>query len=79
MSASNFYIILSIVVLAIVAGLAIFVHKKGKGLTPLAGLAFAFIIAGIVFGDDRLIGYSLMGTGIILATIDIIKKSKPEV
>jgi hypothetical protein len=64
------------VVLAIIAILVFFVNKnkKGKKLSKLAGLSFAFIIAGIVFGDDRLVGYSLMGFGVILAIMDIIKK-----
>ncbi|AAM07011.1 TPA: hypothetical protein HA338_07060 [Methanosarcina acetivorans] len=75
---SQFYIITSIVILAIIALLVFFVkkNKKERKLTPLAGLAFGFVLAGIIFGDDRLIGYSLMGFGIILAVIDIIKKSK---
>ncbi len=45
-------------------------------MTPLTGLAFGFILAGIIFGDDRLIGYSLLGIGVILAVIDIFKKLK---
>jgi hypothetical protein len=28
-------------------------------LSRLAAIAFALIIAGIIFGDDQLIGYSL--------------------
>jgi hypothetical protein len=76
MNASQIYIIISIVVLAIIAILVFFVNKnkKGKKLSKLAGLSFAFIIAGIVFGDDRLVGYSLMGFGVILAIMDITKK-----
>ncbi len=78
MITSQIYIAISIVVLAIIALVVFFVNKnkKDKKLTPLAGLAFGFVLSGIVFGDDRLIGYSLMGIGIILAVIDIIKKSK---
>jgi len=51
-------------------------NKKEKKLSKLAGLSFAFIIAGIIFGDDRLVGYGLIGVGVILAIIDIIEKSK---
>lgn len=79
MNVSQIYIAISIVVLAIIALLIFFVSKskKEKKLTPLAGLAFAFILAGIIFGDDdRLIGYSLIGVGVILAVIDIFKKLK---
>jgi hypothetical protein len=78
MNSSQIYITISIVVLAAIATLIFFVNKnkKGKKLTPLAGLAFAFVLAGIVFGDDRLIGYSLIGVGVIIAVVDIIKKLK---
>ncbi len=78
MVTSQIYIAISIVILAIIALLVFFVNKnkKAKKLTPLAGLAFGFVLAGIIFGEDRLIGYSLMGIGILLAIIDIIKKSK---
>jgi hypothetical protein len=78
MSPSQIYIAISIAVLAIIALLVFFVNKnkKEKKLSKLAGLSFAFIIAGIIFGDDRLIGYSLIGVGVILAIIDIIEKSK---
>ncbi len=78
MSLSEIYIAIAIVALIIVALLVFFVNKKKKGgkLTPLAGLAFAFIIAGIIFSDDRLISYSLLGIGIILAVVDIIKQRK---
>jgi len=78
MNSSPIYIAISIVVLAIIALLVFFVNKnkKDKKLTPLAGIAFGFILAGIVFGDDRLIGYSLIGVGVILAIIDIFKKLK---
>jgi hypothetical protein len=78
MNATQIYITLSIVVLAIIAILVFFVNKnkKERKLSKLAGLSFAFIISGIVFGDNRLIGYSLIGFGVILAIIDIIKKIK---
>jgi asparagine N-glycosylation enzyme membrane subunit Stt3 len=78
MNPSQIYIAISIVVLAIIALLVFFVNKdkKDKKLTPLAGLAFGFILAGIIFGEDRLIGYSLIGVGVVLAIIDIIKKLK---
>ena len=78
MNSSQIYIAISIVVLAAIAILVFFVNKnkKDKRLTPLAGLAFGFVLAGIIFGDDRLIGYSLIGVGVIIAVVDIIKKLK---
>ena len=78
MSPSQIYIAISIAVLAIIALLVFFVNKnkKEKKLSKLAGLSFAFIIAGIIFSDDRLVGYGLIGVGVILAIIDMIKKLK---
>lgn len=77
MDASQIYILIAVVVLLIIAILVVFVKKKGvKPFTPLAGLAFAFILAGIIFGDSRAVGYSLMGIGVILAIIDIVRKSR---
>ncbi len=79
MEASQIYILISIIVLLIVAILVFFIRKNKKQrnvFTPLAGLAFGFILAGIVFGNDRLVGYSLMGIGVLLAVIDMFRKSK---
>ena len=78
MNMSQIYIAISIVVLAAIALLVVFLGKSRKEnrLTPLAGLAFGFILAGIIFGRDRLIGYSLLAIGVILAVIDMFKKLK---
>jgi hypothetical protein len=65
--------------LAIAMNLVFFYNRKEKGLSRLAGLAFAFVIAGIFLGGQRLIGYSLLGVGVILAVIDIIHKSNSKV
>ena len=50
--------------------------KRRKKLTPLAAMAFCFVLAGICFGENRLIGYGLMGIGIILAVLDIIQSKR---
>ncbi len=78
MSASLTFIAIAIVVLAIVAVLAFWIgrDRAQNRLTPLAGLAFAFIVAGILFGDNRLVGYGLMGVGVILAVLDIFNRSR---
>lgn len=78
MEPSQIYILIAIIALLIIAIVVFFVrkNKKQKPLTPLAGLAFGFIIAGIVFGDSRLVGYSLIAIGVLLAIIDAVKKMK---
>ena len=78
MNASQPYVIISIAALLILALLAYATFRSGRPnrLTPLASLAFAFILAGILFGEDRVIGYGLMGVGVVLALIDIVQKSR---
>lgn len=80
MSASQIYVLLSIIVLAIIAFLLVVVHKNkmGRRLTPLAGLAFALIVAGIVFGDNWQMCYGLLAGGILLAVGDMIIKWRKE-
>ena len=78
MNASQIYILLSIVLLALIYTAIFFVKRQkpeGKR-TLLAALSFGFIIAGLLSSESRLIGYSLFGIGIVLAVIDIIKKSR---
>jgi uncharacterized membrane protein YedE/YeeE len=72
-----FLIISTIAILAAVAFL--FLIKKGEHrnkLSSLGGLAFALIIAGILFGENRFIGYGLMAVGVVLSIIDIFVKAK---
>lgn len=78
MTASVAFALISIAVLAVVAVVVFLMRgKKAENrITPLASLAFAFILAGIIFGDDRLVGYGLMGIGVILAVADIFNRSR---
>ena len=48
---------------------------KDQKFNPLAS---TLVILGIVFGSstDRLIGYAFIGTGVLLAIIDMIKSKK---
>lgn len=76
MNSSFPFILISIIVLLIVAVLVFFVSKNRSEnhLTPMAGLAFGFILAGILFGESRFLGYSLMAIGVIIAVVDIFVK-----
>jgi len=78
MNASQAYILISIIVLAIIAVIVILRRKKErKPLSKLAMFAFLLIIFGIIFtSQDCLVSYSFMGAAIILAIIDIIKQSR---
>ena len=39
-------------------------------------LATTLVVLGIVFGSDRLIGYSFIGAGVVLSIINLIKTKK---
>lgn len=79
MNNPQIYILISIVVLAAIMVVLILTRKKmQKPLSVLAAFAFSFVIMGVIFGDDRLMSYSLMGIGVVLAVIDIVKKTKKE-
>lgn len=75
---SQIYILIAVVALLIIAIVIFFVRKdkRREPLTPLAGFSLMFVLTGVMFGDDRLVAYSLMGTGILLAIIDIIIKRR---
>jgi len=50
--------------------------KQYKKPSNLAVLGMSLVVLGIIFGDDRLIGYSFMGVGVLLSVIDAIRNSK---
>ncbi len=74
MSDMQLYILATIVIIGLIAVFKFFILKKRSSakLSRLAGIAFVLIIAGIAFGDQRLLGYSLMGAGVLLALIDVV-------
>ncbi len=78
MDASWTWIVASLVVLAAVAFLVFRVGGTGNRnrLTPLAGLALGLVIAGLVFGEERWLGYSLFAIGVIVAVVDMVQRSR---
>lgn len=72
------YIVISVGSLLILGMLAYATLKSGRPtrLTPLAGLAFVLVLAGIVLGERQLIGYGLIAVGVVLALVDIWNKSR---
>ena len=78
MPTSGIYLAIAIVVLLVVVVIAFILGRREphNNLTPLGGLAFCFVIAGILFGENGLVGYGLMGIGVILAVVDIIRRRK---
>jgi hypothetical protein len=46
---------------------------RSQEFTTLGG---TLVVLGIVFGEDRLIGYSFIGAGVLLSIISIIKSKR---
>jgi hypothetical protein len=47
-------------------------HKPSN----LAILGMSLVVLGIIFGDDRVIGYSFIGVGVLLSVIDAIRNRR---
>jgi uncharacterized membrane protein len=77
MERSQMYVFISIVALAVIAIVFLFTRKNPqRPFSKLTIFAFIFFMAGLIFGSNRLVGYSLTGCGVGLAVIDIIRKTK---
>lgn len=78
MNTPQILIAVSIAVLVIVAQLVFSQARRGNEnrLTPLVSLAFGFVVVGVIFGDNRAIGYSLMAVGVSLSVINMFRRSK---
>jgi hypothetical protein len=68
----------SVAVLAAITAAFFFTGKRvpEKRLSGLATVSFILVLAGIVFGDDRIVGYSLLAIGLAFAVADVIRKRK---
>jgi hypothetical protein len=70
------FILIGGLILAAILVIFFLNRKNIKSLTPLAASGFACIIAGVIFGDNIIVGYSLIGAGVLLAVTDIFVKPK---
>ena len=71
------WIAVSIIALVVIAVLLLRGRgKQYKKPSNLAVLGISLVVLGITFGDDRLIGYSFMGAGVLLSVIDAIRNRK---
>jgi len=73
------WIAISITALVIIVVLLLISRRKGKQLlnpSNLLILGMSFVVLGIIFGDERLIGYSFIGVGVLLSVIDAIRNRK---
>ncbi len=76
MSVPEVYLATALVVLAIIVMIIFWIRRKEYRVSPLISLGFAFVVAGILFGENRLMGYGLMVVGIILGVVEWVRWRK---
>jgi len=77
MENTSIYIVIAIIGLLVLPAFYFAIHKKHETrLSRIAALAFAFIIGGLFLFRKELVGYSLLGVGLVLAIVDILQKRK---
>ena len=69
-------IAVAVAVLVIVSGFFLLKKKQTLPNNPILALASAFMVIGITFSDNPLVGYSFLGTSIALSVIYAIRNSK---
>jgi hypothetical protein len=73
------WIAISIIALVVIMVLLLISRRKRNQLlnpSNLLILGMSLVVLGIIFGDSRAIGYSLIGVGVLLSVIDAIRNRK---
>jgi len=69
------------VAIVIVLLAVVFLTRKKKRTNKdnaLVTLGMVFVVLGIIFGEDRLLGYSFIGVGVLLSIISAIGRKNRE-
>lgn len=75
MDASQIYVLIGIIALAIIAVVVFIRGKKPyRGMSRLTQVSFILIFFGIILGEGMSVGYGLMAIGGLLALLDIVRK-----
>jgi hypothetical protein len=68
------WIAISIIALVVIVVLLLIARaRQYPEPSNLAILGMSLVVLGIIFGDDRRIGYSLIGVGVLLSVIEAIR------
>ena len=71
------YIVVTILVLAVIAVVFVFLVRRGPAhLSLLTSAALVCVVAGIAFGETRWVGYTFIGSGVALAVVGAITSSR---
>ena len=73
------WIAISITALVVIMVLLLIPRRKGKQLlnpSNLFVLGMSCVVLGIIFGDERVLGYTFISVGVLLSVIDAIRNRK---
>ena len=71
------WIAISIIALVVIVVLLLIARgRQYQQPSNLAILGMCLVVLGIIFGDDRRIGYPLIGVGILLSVIEAIRNRR---
>ncbi len=79
MSITLSYILVAIVLLDVVITCVVFFVDKQRSenrLTPLTSIAVALVLTGMLIGGGSLLGYALVGAGVLLAIADMFTMAR---
>jgi hypothetical protein len=62
-------------VISLAIAVALLKRKKKQAIqdNALLPLGITLVVLGIIFGDDRLVGYSFIGVGVLLSIINAVR------
>ena len=66
----------AVAVLVVVSFVLLIKKKRALSNGPIFALAIALLVVGMTFSDAPLIGYSFLGTSIVLSIIYAVKSSR---
>ena len=73
------WVAISIAALVVIMVLLLISRRRREQLinpSNLLILGMSCVVLGIIFGDERLIGYSFIGVGVLLSVIDAVRNRK---
>ena len=67
------WLIVGIAVLLALLGIVFLIRKQRTvKQNALVTLGMMFVVLGILFGDDRLLGYAFIGVGVLVSIISVV-------
>jgi asparagine N-glycosylation enzyme membrane subunit Stt3 len=69
-------IAIAVGIISIAIAIAFLARKKKQAFQDdtLLTLGTTLVVLGIIFGDDRLVGYSFIGVGVLLSIISAVRR-----